>query len=144
MQFSLKTLLIVVTLVAVLCGIAFALPHLVGAIVLGLSLLFAPALLVSGAVYIRGNWQAFCVGGATISIFSMPVMYLNYSFHPIYSGSSEDDAFIEMKVTMAVLWGLICFSGLLGIGMRYISRWINPVPPPPRSSVSSAVPPSVD
>ena len=124
MQFSLKTLFIAVTAFAFVCGIAFAPPQLIGFVVLMLTLAFAPPVLISGAVYLRGKWQAFCIGGASMSCPVVLTIFGPFSFYGMFNnvfGSGNESEFIWAKIYMAFLWVLIVISGFLGIAMRYIA-----------------------
>lgn len=68
MQFRLGTLLGLVTLVAVFCGVVFAAPLSVTAIVLCLTMWLSPAVWISGASYAQGGKQAFFRGGLICGI----------------------------------------------------------------------------
>jgi len=63
MQFHIRSLLVVMVAVSVLCGVMFAAPPIVATpILLGL-LWISPALWINGIVYARGGWRPFFIGG---------------------------------------------------------------------------------
>src|SRR4051812_15014281 len=106
MQFSLKSLFIGITSIAVLCGVAFAPPQFIGFVVLGLTLLFALPALISGSIYMRGKWQAFCIGGASMTLIVLSTfrsMSLAYG-NPFYELSGDDEQLIIAKLYLAILW----------------------------------------
>jgi hypothetical protein len=63
MQFHLRTLLIVMVAVSLLCGVVFAAPPIVCLPVLVTILWVCPAVWLNGIVYGRGAWRAFFIGG---------------------------------------------------------------------------------
>ena len=63
MQFHIRTLLIVMVAVSLLCGLVFAAPPIVCLPVLIMILWVCPAVWLNGIVYGRGAWQAFFIGG---------------------------------------------------------------------------------
>ncbi len=68
MQFGIGRLILVVTLVAILCGLIFAAPPVIGVPLLSLFLLSSPAIWIAGIVYARGALQAFFIGGTVAGI----------------------------------------------------------------------------
>lgn len=63
MQFHIRTLLVVMVVVSLLCGVVFAAPPLVCIPVLCTILWICPAVWINGIVYGRGAWRAFFIGG---------------------------------------------------------------------------------
>lgn len=68
MQFGLRTLFAVSTLVAVCCALFFAVPLVVEVPILALLVLVAPSVWVCGACFAKGPWRAFFLGGIVASI----------------------------------------------------------------------------
>ena len=63
MQFHIRTLLVLMVVVSLLCGVVFAAPPLVCVVVLCTILWVCPAVWVNGIVFGRGAWRAFFIGG---------------------------------------------------------------------------------
>jgi hypothetical protein len=63
MQFHIRTLLVVMVAVSLLCGVVFAAPPIVCIAVLCTILWVCPAVWVNGIVFGRGAWRAFFIGG---------------------------------------------------------------------------------
>jgi hypothetical protein len=63
MQFRLAHLITVSVIIAILCGLAFAAPPIIGTPLLGCFLAICPAIWFAGAFYARGHLQAFFIGG---------------------------------------------------------------------------------
>lgn len=63
MQFRIGHLLLLIFAVAILSGLVFAAPPVIGMTSLTLFLLVCPAIWFSGAVFARGSLQAFFIGG---------------------------------------------------------------------------------
>ncbi len=63
MQFHIRTLLVVMVAVSLLCGLVFAAPPIVCIPVLCTILWICPAVWINGIVYGRGAGRAFFIGG---------------------------------------------------------------------------------
>jgi hypothetical protein len=63
MQFHIRSLLILMVAVSLLCGLVFAAPPLVCVVALCVILWVCPAVWVNGIVFGRGAWRAFFIGG---------------------------------------------------------------------------------
>lgn len=68
MRFRLIGMFVVVTLIAVLCGITFALPLVASVSLLALLFLISPGIWISGAVFAKGSTRAFFLGGLIAGI----------------------------------------------------------------------------
>src|SRR5688572_1394695 len=63
-QFSIRSLLLLTTMVAVIVWVLFAPPHVVGALVMLAICIFLPPMVLAGILYLRDYWRAFFIGAA--------------------------------------------------------------------------------
>ena len=63
MQFNIRTLLAIMVVVSLFCGIVFAAPPVVATPILIGILWITPSLWINGAIYGRGAWRPFFIGG---------------------------------------------------------------------------------
>lgn len=119
MQFRLGTLLCLVTLVAVFCGMVFAAPLIVTAILLCVTMWLSPAVWISGASYTTGGKQAFFRGGLICGILPF-VAISSYGTFAMVSTLGEWDDLADsqtqlyVRLALAGLWltpGLFAFLG---------------------------------
>ena len=68
MQFHLRSLLLVMVAVSLLCGLVFAAPPIVAIPILCTILWVCPALWINGIIYGRGAWRPFFIGGLMAGI----------------------------------------------------------------------------
>lgn len=64
-QFSMRSMMLGVTVFATMCGLLVVLPH-VTIIALGLALYATVGVLTTGILFGRGNQRAFCIGALTV------------------------------------------------------------------------------
>lgn len=88
MQFGISRLLIVVTLIAILCGLIFAAPPVFGMPLLALFLACSPAVWIAGIAYARGASQAFFIGGTVSGIAPWTATFYWYSIMSVQAMSS--------------------------------------------------------
>ena len=106
LQFSMRTLLIVTTVVAVVAALAPG--NIVIRILLYVVLDFAPLIcFVTAAIYARGIWQTFFIGASCVAI-SNPHTSLAYS-------SGRTDTFL-----LSIAW--VCFQYPLAGGLAVLAR----------------------
>jgi hypothetical protein len=120
MQFHLRTLLVVMFAVSLLCGLVFASPPIVCLPVLCMLLWIGPAIWINGIIYGRGAWRPFFIGGV-ITGLGPHLGALYYSFMVIASlfdgGSISDlwdaDAPFVNLIYSAILLGpgVLAFLG---------------------------------
>lgn len=143
MQFRLGTLLCLVTLVAVFCGLVFAAPLIVTAIVLCLTMWLSPAIWISGASYASGGKQAFFRGGLICGILPFVAIssYGTFALMSMFDDWSElasSEMNLIVRLTLAGLWltpGVFAFlGGTLGyVTYRLVTprQLPAPLPTPP-------------
>lgn len=68
MQFRLISLMVAMTLVAIACGIVFAVPQKIALCIISVIVLVSPSVWISGTVAARGRLQAFFIGGTVAGI----------------------------------------------------------------------------
>ena len=66
-RFSMRTLLSVMTALALICGLAAALPTAVSQIAIGIIWIVASGWLITGMVFAGGDARAFCIGAAVVA-----------------------------------------------------------------------------
>jgi hypothetical protein len=125
MRFSLRALMMLVLLAALVCGAFFALPGIWSVMVLGALVTVAPGALVSGVCFGRGYARAFAIG--CLAVAWAPSLYHLYivvmlaaqgsDFMDIADNWEEATA---LKIAYAVLFTLITLSGLLSVGVRWL------------------------
>ena len=145
MQFTIRSLLVVMALVSVLCGIVFAAPPIVAVPILCAILWVCPAFWVNGIIFGRDGWRAFFVGGFMAGLvphlialyFSVTAVIL------VFSGQSLNDL-IDTNlpwpnlVISAILLapGLFAFTG----GLTGVCTWwmLQSAKKPPVADTNSA------
>ncbi len=120
LQFSLRTILVVMTLSALLCGLLFASPGFVGMLTLFFLYTAAPVALTITIVYGRGYLRTFAIGamfpGGLAVFFSYAVLFSGFG------GLYEGELGIRL-VLCAYLVGLFVVLGLYG-GFAMLVRWL--------------------
>lgn len=122
MRFRLKTLFLITSLVAVVCGVLFALPEWLSCLVLVAFVMVSPAALVAGIIYGRGARRAFAIGFLACggwALFGMPY-YLVVTFSDGIDGIMEIDSptALMIKIAFVAYYGFLSLSGLVSIGIR--------------------------
>jgi len=116
MQFRLRTLLILVTVVAVICA-TFVAPSEIAVPILGLILWISPVLWLSGAYACRGRRQAFFLGGMVAGIapyLAAVILSIAYYAEWIDDGDwpnileQDDDPLGKFRVAVAVYLPGVC------------------------------------
>jgi hypothetical protein len=143
MQFGIRTLLIVTTAVAALCGIVFAAPPIVAIPVLCTMLWVCPSVWITGIIYARGARRAFFIGGmaAGFAPHSCALYYSVMIVVSTFDGNSLADLFTNDEpwanlLNAAILLGPGVFA-FLGGACGAIVYWWNQ---PPRTSPSAPPP----
>lgn len=124
MRFSLRTLLVGVTLAAIYCGVLFGLPASIANVVLAVLSVVLPSFIVGGIVYSREAWRAFWIGCAA---GGLPLgLYLNLGVVlPMYSGL--DDSNDWYRYLMATWHGAIVVNGIIVVAVRWICTRSRPL-----------------
>ena len=123
-QFSIRSLLFLTTMVAVVVWVLFAPPHVVGALVmLGICLLLPPVV-VAGILYQCDYWRAFFIGAAPWAV-ALYFGLIAFSFDELEHGQwlelfamSSRDA-IEVKLSAGPPLAIIACSGLIAVAIRW-------------------------
>lgn len=132
MQFRLGTLLCLVTLVAVFCGLVFAAPLIVTAIVLCVTMWLSPAVWISGASYASGGKQAFFRGGLICGILPFVTIssYGTFALLSMFDDWSEltsSETDLLVRLTLAGLWLMPGLFAVLGGTVGYVTyRLVTP------------------
>jgi hypothetical protein len=130
MQFHLRTLLVVMFAVSVLCGLVFASPPIVCIPVLCALLWIGPAIWINGIIYGRGAWRPFFIGGVIVGL-GPHLGALYYSFMiaaSLFEGDSIGEWFqmqgrLTNVITAAILLGpglFAFFGGLAGVATYWL------------------------
>lgn len=130
MQFHLRTLLVVMFAVSLLCGVVFASPPIVCLPVLCTLLWIGPAVWINGIIYGRGAWRPFFIGGVIVGL-GPHLGALYYSFMIIaslFDGGSiselfdADEPFVNLIYSAILLGpGLLAFlGGLAGVATYWL------------------------
>ena len=129
MQYSIRHLMGWTVAVAIACAVLFAVPAMVGAVIMGLVLLWLPVLLICGVIYAR-NWRRTFFIGATIAAAPFLVPFLFYVPIVLVSGGLADidwsefasgaEGFAFTKFAIAAFFMYVAFSGVAAI----LSRWL--------------------
>lgn len=134
MQFGLRTLFVVSTLVAIFCAIFFALPLVVEIPILVLLILVAPSVWICGACFARQSWRAFFVGGIVASVgphlalvfygLTMGISVID-DLSSLWEADSEYPIFLRLSIAGAFLFpGFVAVIG--GSCGALVYRWFGP------------------
>lgn len=127
MRFSIRTLLICTTLVAIYVAFVVGVPHPINTLVLvTLTIVVFPAV-SAGAFNCHGMWQAFCIGCAVSGLLAIKVAYdvvKWFLFTQVESGSYSDwyeFAHInDHSWDLAISHALAIAGGLVAVAARAI------------------------
>jgi hypothetical protein len=127
-QFSLRSLMIATTVLAIGCGFAKFVPIEVSHLLIGLIWVVATSLLLTGLIFGRGDVRAFCIG-ASVVISSMwtgiggRLMQGVHFFFGVFSAGSGVSQPIMLWLDLAVLAALAVANGWLCVRARaYFER----------------------
>lgn len=95
MRFRLRTLLLGMTAAGALCGLFFACPLVIEAPLLVLCLLVSPAVWIVGALFGKGAWRPFFVGGIAAG-WAPYACVTFYTMLTLFSVASDADSFGEV------------------------------------------------
>ena len=132
-QFSIRLLILVVTLVAVMLGVLLAKPSWPAGVCFILVALVLPAGFVAGAMFGRGWLQAFCAG-ALIPAFVAPYMLLLLGIAtasgrliaagtpgaPKWQQFAEALCQSDTKFILAVFWIAMLITGAICVLFRWL------------------------
>lgn len=131
MRYSMRRLLIAMTLASIYAGVAFGSPPRLALVLLGLLSFVMPAIYVGGVVYSRRNWRAFWIGTAVCGF--IPTLYVDW-FVVVFSlefdedfwfqlfSRSESSDFVMGVVMLVVAQTLPCLGGLACVVMRRLFK----------------------
>lgn len=131
MQFGLRTLFVVSTLVAIFCAIVFAAPLIIAIPILALIVMVAPSVWICGACFAKGPWRAFFLGGIVASIgphltlvfygLTMGIGVID-DFSSLSEADSEYPLILRLSIAGAFLFpGFVAFLG--GSCGALVYRW---------------------
>lgn len=136
-QFSLRTVLLVVTVVAILCAVLFGLPDEIGGPVAFLMTLLTPTALLVAAIAGRGNMRAFSAA-ALVPAAWLALMYCqNLDFLEWYdlpeslpevwpfvvdNWQQMVDSAGQSKFGLVFVWGAGIFFGAFGVLVFQVVR----------------------
>ncbi len=136
-QFSIRSLLVVTTIVAVIVWVLFAPPHVVGAVVLVGVCLLLPPIVIGGILYQRDYWRAFFIGAAPwalVLLFGLAVLSIDAledgDWIDLFLMNAQDS--IEVKFYCAPPLAIILGSGLAAVAIRWWSLRKRPAADSPR------------
>jgi hypothetical protein len=93
-QFHIRTLLVVMVVVSMLCGVVFAASPLVAFPVLCVALWVSPSFWLCGILYARGAWRSFFIGGAAAGF--VPHWIANYYSLRLTSSVLSGPMFVDL------------------------------------------------
>jgi hypothetical protein len=147
-QFSLRTLFVVVTIVAVLCSGLLASPPWGRKLTLAFLALTSPVVFIALVIYGRGYLRAFAIGGV-IALAPLAVTIASYGlemFAGMFTGDGMLDALSQDSgsgyweaTVVAAYTGITILFGLLVMSVR----WMLQPPEQPHASRSPISPPHV-
>jgi hypothetical protein len=127
MQFSLKTLMLVVLAAALICGIFFGLPVEISAIVLWVITALLPAIFIPWIVYGRGYGRAFAIGcttsGMCIPVINLILLTFITDRNPIVVymvSESAEGEWARQLLPFAIGYVWMACSGLISIAVRWL------------------------
>ena len=125
-QYSLRSLLIVTTVLAVACAVFFAFPVWVGIIALLCMVFFTPVVLTIVLIHRPGYLRTFCTGAlfpagicfivCGIYIF---IVFLTFVFDGGPSFSPDEGRRIEVLIFLGAYCVLVILGGLLAVFVRW-------------------------
>lgn len=125
-QFSIRSLLLLTTVVAVFVWVLFAPPHVVGALVMVGTCLLLPPVVVAGILFLRDYWRAFFIGAApwtVVLLFGLGVVSIEWlddgDWIELFVLSARDA--IEVKLYAGPPLAIILCSGLSAAAIRWWS-----------------------
>jgi len=122
LQFSLRTVLVVMTIAALLCGALFAAPAIVGFLLTGFVLTAMPLVLTIMLIYGRGYLRTFAIG----ALFPGVIVML-YSYAAFASVLDDLDDALETSweagLTMVIYTAFAAFVLALYGGTAMLVRW---------------------
>ena len=127
-QFSLKTLLLAMVGISVFCGVAFAAPIWVFALLMTFVVTLSVPALLCGIVYFRGKAQAFAIGAAAPTAFVLgalisrdaPVLDFVGEVAASTQGWFAPGEYLKC-IWLFYLW-LVLLSGATGVAIRQLAR----------------------
>jgi hypothetical protein len=123
LQFSLRTMLLLMTVSALACGALFAAPPIVGLSIVGIFLLFfTPTVLAIVVIYGSGYGRTFAIG----ALIPLGVLFQAYSPYFLYYFMAPDfvgDSIVTRLIIAACLGGALVFLAING-GVAMLARWL--------------------
>jgi hypothetical protein len=128
MRFSLISLLVFTALIAIVCGIFFALPDVISLLALTiLTFSVIPASSVSGIVFGQGKARAFCIGVLSSTAWTGIAGFLFGIFGGMASIASSTEGVLIWKIIFAIIYFTSVLCGGIAVGIRWLClRGVNP------------------
>ncbi|MGD0900181.1 MAG: hypothetical protein ABR915_20285 [Thermoguttaceae bacterium] len=126
-QYSLRTLFLVTTLVAVLCAALFTAPVWFSGVTLVLLGVLVPMGLVVAIIYARGYFRTFCIGALfpaipalLVSLYMIAAISFTSDFSTFFSSSDPEDFHFHIGVGVGAALGLLVLCGLFAMLVRWL------------------------
>lgn len=135
MRFSLLKLLIITTAVSIYAAAVFALPWLLGLLVLGGITFIMPGMYAGGILYSRKYWKAFWVGCGVSGVVPTLVGYwyimsmvFDIEWQDLIERGNEEQRLLLGILALLQLFPLL--GGLAAVAMRRIYKASRSIMPP--------------
>lgn len=129
-QYSLRTLFVLTTLVAILCSALFAAPWWFSVATLAVLGVLIPLGLIVAIIYARGYLRTFCIGALfpavpalLVSLYLWTMVYVSIfgvNFSDLVSGHDGDEYRLRLAIALGVALALIAFCGLFAMLVRWL------------------------
>jgi hypothetical protein len=122
-QYSLRTLFIITTVLAILCAGLFAVPHWLRLVTAAICLFFIPLILVPCILYCRGYRRTFFIG-ALIVVGPLVLVEMFLVYTSVFSLLFYDsDPGVSPYIPGIVFFGILFLSLIAGLTTLFV-RWI--------------------
>lgn len=127
MRYSMRRLLVGMTLASIYAAIAFAAPPRLALLLLGLLSFVMPAIYASGVIYSRHGWRAFWIGTAACGV--IPALWADWLMADVFFtlqtefftkilDVTDDSRASEARLTLVFAQVLPLLGGMTGVVMR--------------------------
>ena len=127
MQFNIRTLLAIMVVVSVFCGIVFAAPPVVATPILIGILWITPSLWINGVIYGRGAWRPFFIGGimAGLGPHLGAVYYTVMVAVQLLDSNGWTELFEGDRMTNLMIAAIFLFPGVFALlgGLTGVWTW---------------------
>lgn len=124
MRIKLSVLFIVIALIALVCSILFMAPIFVAGLFCGFTIIWAPAIWLTGAIYSRGIWRPFFIGGMFTGVLPH-IVAVYYGLMVVLTSTSdffeeglnlgiESKELLAARLMLACVWSIPGFFAFTG------------------------------